>query len=255
MEHRDVRPAVYWMDACRKPAERQVVYMAPFGTWWGLVGLARKSSRRRAPEEELLRLLTLENQDSETPRPYCIFAARTPVAATVARMRRSAIVVVALAAAGCSKPASSVPSVPPTATPEPVDATNAAAQTSEPTTSSEGDPAVVRVGKSAVIGTIDKVEIRRVIREHFDEVRSCYQPYLDEDSTLGGRVLLDYEIEATGEVAWATVQSTTIAEPAVAECIADALESWRFPELRGGGKARVTTPLLLAPPDSHPAAR
>ena len=163
---------------------------------------------------------------------------------------------VAFAAGGCSKPASSVPPVPPTATPEPVEATNAAAQTSEPaSTSSEGGPAVVRVGKSAVIGIIDKVEIRRVIREHFDEVRSCYQPYLDEDSTLGGRVLLDYEIEATGEVAWANVQSTTIAEPAVAECIADALESWRFPELRGGGNARVTTPLRLAPPDSHPAGR
>lgn len=89
--------------------------------------------------------------------------------------------------------------------------------------------------------------IRKAVRAHLDEVRACYDQGLARDPKLIGRVSVELTIGPTGEVALAVVQESTLNDPAVGRCIADAAKTWKFPEPEGGGNVVVTYPFVLEP--------
>jgi pSer/pThr/pTyr-binding forkhead associated (FHA) protein len=102
-----------------------------------------------------------------------------------------------------------------------------------------------RVGKGSVTGDIDKDMIRRIVRAHLNEVRSCYNSGLTRNPNLEGRVTVQFSIIGTGKVASSVVQENTTKDSSVGDCIAKAVKRWSFPRVGKGGTALVSYPFLL----------
>lgn len=105
----------------------------------------------------------------------------------------------------------------------------------------------VRQAKATVKGSLDKDIIRRVVRAHINEVRSCYNKALIKDPTLGGKVVVDFTIGSAGKVTASSVASTTLTDEDVGTCIAGAAKRWKFPSPTGGGVVVVKYPFSLEP--------
>jgi hypothetical protein len=107
-----------------------------------------------------------------------------------------------------------------------------------------GAPEVVP-GTAEVRGSLDKEIIRRIIRRHINEVKFCYERELVKNQNLVGRVMIQFTIAGTGMVAASVVQASTMNNPPVEQCIAQAVRRWEFPKPSGGGIVVVTYPFVL----------
>lgn len=99
--------------------------------------------------------------------------------------------------------------------------------------------------EQAVCGALDPDIIRRIVRAHQQELLDCYSAGFCEDPELEGRVIVEFTITGDGAVGPAALQSTTLADDAVARCMLKAVRSWTFPRPRGGGTVNVIAPFLL----------
>jgi TonB family protein len=99
----------------------------------------------------------------------------------------------------------------------------------------------------SVPGVLDKSIIRRVIHQHQNEVRFCYEQKLLSNRSLEGRVMVQFVIAGTGRVLSAGVLASTMPEPSVAQCIAQAVHRWEFPQPKNGGTVMVSYPFVLRP--------
>jgi len=106
-----------------------------------------------------------------------------------------------------------------------------------------GAPEVVP-GTAEVRGSLDKELIRRIIRRHINEVKFCYEKELTRSPNLQGRVMVQFTIAPTGAVVASIVQSSTVGNPIVEQCIAGAVRRWEFPKPQGGIVV-VTYPFVL----------
>lgn len=105
----------------------------------------------------------------------------------------------------------------------------------------------VRQAKATVSGGLDRDIIRRIVRAHINEVRHCYNQGLAKDPDLGGKVAVQFTIVATGKVGESKVDSTTLSDQNVGECVAKAVKRWKFPKPQGGVDVSVTYPFVLSP--------
>ena len=96
-------------------------------------------------------------------------------------------------------------------------------------------------------GSLDKEIIRRVIRDHVQDVRACYEAQLRHDRTLGGEIRVMFTIGATGSVVASEVEETTLNNQLVNDCIVQAVRNWKFPPPEGGGVVVVTYPFVFMP--------
>jgi hypothetical protein len=81
-------------------------------------------------------------------------------------------------------------------------------------------------GTAQVRGSLDKEIIRRIIRRHLNEVRFCYEKELMHKQDLYGRVMIQFTISGTGQVVASVVQNSTMNNPNVEQCIAQAVRRW-----------------------------
>jgi hypothetical protein len=102
-------------------------------------------------------------------------------------------------------------------------------------------------GGGEVRGALDKDIIRRMVRAHINEVRSCYNDGLLKDPALTGRVAIEFVITGDGSVGSAFVVEDNLSDAQVGQCIAKAVQTWRFPKPLGGGNVIVTYPFNLVP--------
>ena len=105
----------------------------------------------------------------------------------------------------------------------------------------------VRQAKAEVVGALDKDIIRRIVRAHINEVRYCYNQALARDPNARGRIAVQFTISGNGKVPSAAVQDSTMKDPAVGRCIAQAVRRWTFPKPEGGGQVAVLYPFVLEP--------
>jgi TonB family protein len=110
-----------------------------------------------------------------------------------------------------------------------------------------GSSSQVKQGKATVTGPLDKDIIRRLVRAHINEVRSCYNAGLSENRKLAGRVVINFVIGRTGKVASSVVAESTLSDTTVGNCIAKAVKRWTFPKPRGDDSVIVTYPFDLSP--------
>jgi outer membrane biosynthesis protein TonB len=100
-------------------------------------------------------------------------------------------------------------------------------------------------GTAQVRGALDKEIIRRIIRRHINEVKFCYEKELAKKPDLYGRVMIQFTISGTGAVVSSIVQSSTMNNSSVEQCIAGAVHRWEFPKPQGGGVVIVSYPFVL----------
>jgi TonB family protein len=96
-----------------------------------------------------------------------------------------------------------------------------------------------------VRGSLDKEVIRGVIHRHLFEVRHCYQTELARTPNLQGRVTVQLVIGPEGTVVRSSVQSSTLGNSNVEQCIARVVQRWQFPKPLGGGVVIVNYPFVL----------
>lgn len=88
----------------------------------------------------------------------------------------------------------------------------------------------VILGALEVRGPLVKEIIIRITRRHINELKFCYERELTRDTTLQGRLLIQFTIAPTGAVLASIVQSSTFSGRAVDQCIAAAVRRWEFPK-------------------------
>lgn len=103
----------------------------------------------------------------------------------------------------------------------------------------------VRQAKATVDGPLDRDIVRRIVRAHINEVRSCYNAGLTNNPELGGRVEIQFVIDGDGKVETSVVSETTLPDSSVSACIAKAVKRWQFPKPQGGGSVTVGYPFIL----------
>ncbi len=104
----------------------------------------------------------------------------------------------------------------------------------------------VRQAKAQVTGGLDRDIVRRIVRAHINEVRHCYNQGLTKNPNLKGRVEILWHIGANGKVASSAVQSSSLADANVANCIAKAVKRWKFPKPTSAGTVQVKMPFVLS---------
>ena len=104
-------------------------------------------------------------------------------------------------------------------------------------------PTVSSIGKVESTG-LDRDVVRRIVRAHINEVRSCYNAGLTNNPHLEGRVTIQFTVLPTGKVSGALVSENTTKEESVANCVAKAVRRWTFPSSKG--TSIVTYPFRLS---------
>jgi TonB family protein len=97
-------------------------------------------------------------------------------------------------------------------------------------------------GQANVRGSLDKEIIRRIIRRHINEVKYCYETELTKKADLSGRISVQFTIAATGTVIASVLQSSTMGNIRVENCVVQAVRRWEFPKPLGGGIVIVSYP-------------
>ncbi|MCU0700008.1 MAG: AgmX/PglI C-terminal domain-containing protein [Myxococcaceae bacterium] len=93
-------------------------------------------------------------------------------------------------------------------------------------------------------GSIDRDAVAKVINEHLPEVQRCYESSLLLEGSAGGRLAVEWTISTSGAVTNAKVQSTTVRQASVPQCVLAALRRWTFPAAKGGNVV-VTYPFVF----------
>jgi hypothetical protein len=99
-------------------------------------------------------------------------------------------------------------------------------------------------------GGLDKEIVRRVIRQHLNEVKYCYEQQLPRHPDLAGRMSVQFTIAPAGNVMASLLQSSSLANVAVESCVVQAVKRWQFPQPPGAGFVMVSYPFVLVPAGS-----
>lgn len=111
----------------------------------------------------------------------------------------------------------------------------------------EGGTAVAHTGEEVILGTLDKDVIDAVVKRNMNQVRYCYQRELTKVPTLEGKIVVKFVITKDGTVSSAVTKASTMASPAVEECVNGRFMRMQFPQPTGGGIVIVSYPFTFSP--------
>jgi hypothetical protein len=100
-------------------------------------------------------------------------------------------------------------------------------------------------GRTIVQGSLSKDIIAKIVRQHQNEIKYCYEQELNKNPNLYGKISVAFTIDGTGDVSDATVNETTMNNQNVENCMAVHIRRWKFPEPKGGGQVFVTYPWVF----------
>jgi TonB family protein len=106
-------------------------------------------------------------------------------------------------------------------------------------------------GKTTVVGGLDKDVIAKIIRQHQNEIKYCYESELNKNPSLAGKVAVAFTIDPTGAVSDASVTESTLGNSTAENCMLSRVRRWKFPEPKGGGVVAVTYPYFFSPAGSE----
>ena len=100
-------------------------------------------------------------------------------------------------------------------------------------------------GRFEITDGLDLETVRRVIRQHVAEYRTCYERQLNVNHQLAGKVTVKFVIGGNGDVIAVSVDEDTSGDPALGGCIAERVRRWGFPPPAGGGRVVVRYPFVF----------
>ena len=92
------------------------------------------------------------------------------------------------------------------------------------------------------LGSMDKDVVRGIISSHIPAVRACYEAELSTKAGLQGRIACQFTIAANGTVIASVLQSSTMKNSKVEDCVLQEIRKWEFPKPLGGGIVIVSYP-------------
>jgi Ca-activated chloride channel homolog len=108
-------------------------------------------------------------------------------------------------------------------------------------------PATPSVGSPIILGSVDKTQVDRTIKQHLAQIRYCYQKELNKNPALAGKVVVKFTIGADGTVTAAEIKSSTLNNETVEACICARFMRMTFPAPAGGGVVVVSYPFVFKP--------
>lgn len=106
-------------------------------------------------------------------------------------------------------------------------------------------------------GELSKESIRDAVQAVIEDVKACYDEQLERSPALGGKIILDFTIDAeegVGGVVDRVEVSDASDEPMrqatqLSECIVDTIYTLELPAPEGGGTVDVSYPMVMSPGD------
>ncbi len=100
-------------------------------------------------------------------------------------------------------------------------------------------------------GRLDPAYIREAVRELQPLIAECYELALEEDDTLAGRLVLEFDIEGEPEVGGVVEDSaigdeSTLTHPTLDECVRETIYTLELPAPEGGGMVHVRYPFTFS---------
>lgn len=92
---------------------------------------------------------------------------------------------------------------------------------------------------------VEKDDIKIVIRNNKKLIRACYEKALINDPNLKGKIVARWTIDAEGSVIEANIQSSTIKNEDLSQCLLNEIKSWKFPKPPIGSEAEVVFPFIF----------
>ncbi len=94
--------------------------------------------------------------------------------------------------------------------------------------------------------------IQQAVEAYLPELQGAYAHARATDPLLLGSLVLDFTVEASGQVARVRLQSAKLDDRALREAVLAQVRTWRFPQ--ASGAVRVSFPLLFVPPEVDAAS-
>lgn len=76
--------------------------------------------------------------------------------------------------------------------------------------------------------------VMKTIRGNMNQVESCYGAVASKDPTIGGKIVMQWTLGASGKPSAARVKKDTLKDKSVGQCIARKSKNWSFPPPSGG---------------------
>ncbi len=108
----------------------------------------------------------------------------------------------------------------------------------------------VRIETPVVGEGLSQNRVHRVARCNRREIRDCYEERLLEQPDVAGRIVVRFYVNHDGAVDMFLVEDRSLGDIELAECIANVINNWSFPE-PDGGRVMVNLPISLTPQASH----
>ena len=96
------------------------------------------------------------------------------------------------------------------------------------------------------VGRIDRDAVRRVILANKSAFRFCYNKQLKSNSSLFGKLILQWDIIEGGRVRNVVVKKNTIGNKKIAKCVGRHLKGLKFPEPPPESEATVLYPFVFS---------
>jgi len=95
------------------------------------------------------------------------------------------------------------------------------------------------------MGSLDRSQIDAYIKRNLAKIRWCYEKELTKNSSLNGRIVINFIINGSGSVFVSTMLNSTMNNENVERCVADQIKKIQFPAPRGGGIVIVNYPFVF----------
>jgi len=105
----------------------------------------------------------------------------------------------------------------------------------------------VTTSDPTILGALDKSLIDGVVKKHMNQIRYCYERELATSPSLGGKMIIKSVIGTDGAVSEASVDSSTLGNTRVEDCVVQRFMRMQFPEPKGDGAVIVSYPLSFSP--------
>ena len=165
-------------------------------------------------------------------------------------MRRSLVVVAALAVSGCSgKAPGGGAEVDRKAEPEPAaPQVPAEPEVLTPPSQDDGGPKI-EFGELVLEGPRDGKPVIAAAYKGLKGLRKCYADRLAKNPELGGgEVSLRFLVATSGSVDDALLHNNKMSDHRVGTCMLTAVKTWKLPPVEHAEPTRVILPMTLSPP-------